>query len=412
MRSAIENRRESSILLHVLRVATAITLFSNTRVAEAVIPSVELFLQTSNNGDDPSTRLLLSHAFYGPELPKQIDSIQVTREALVSPQINNRFLCQNPSDFEIDPSIQESTKGAWMIVPRGGCTYEYKTWIAQSVYAAKGIIIYNTLSSRYSFNETNGNTLWPQEYYDYDCDKGRADIPSNELHFFSNSDEAKEVGGAGTGPYDSETNDRLLTGDTVDNLCKIHDASDLRNCQSKRCLVAYGDNATSPAKDVTTVCCAWDIHLNPYPDANLDQNVTIEIPTLFATMEQWGVISGVLETFPSVYISAYSRWRPTFNFSAVLIVLLGVMVAAFAAYRTANDYHIGISKLWQSNKKASTRKNENSQSGNQQQDTLVPRNQTSLAEESLELEPMHALVFLVMSSISLFVLFFFRVSRL
>jgi hypothetical protein len=421
---ARKNIRVFRVSLHLLIAATVIFASSSIRLAEAVIPSVELNLQTNNNDDASPTSLLVSQAFYGPEPPKQTHSGEENQKALIPPPRNNLYLCENPGNYEIDQDVLESTKDAWMIVPRGGCTYEHKTWIAQSIFKAYGIIVYNTLDSRYSFNETNhddhgGNNnseqiLWPVEYHDYDCDNARAEIPSNELHFFSNPDEAKSAGGIGSGPYDFDTNTKLLSGDTVDNLCKMHDENVLRNCPSKRCLVAHEDKtaATPSSSDTTTVCCAWDILLNPYPDADLEKNVTIKIPTLFASMEQWGVISEMMETYPSVTASAYSRWRPTFNFSAALIVMLGVMVAAFAAFRSADDYHIGISKLWKSNKKEPARidaNNRNPSSGGQQQESLVPRNNTSLAEESLELEPIHALLFLVMSSISLFVLFFFKV---
>lgn len=409
--------RESRFLLCPLITATVLFLTSSSiRLAEAVIPSVELSIYTTNGDDAQPTSLLVSQAFYGPLSLEQTgsgDEDKNGRKPLVSAPENNLFLCQNSDDIEIEADFDESTKDAWMVVPRGGCTYEHKTWIAQSVYGAYGIIVYNNLGSRYSFNETE--ILWPLEYHDYDCDNARAEIPSNELHFFSNPDEAMSEAGAGAGPYDFEANDRLLTGDTIDNLCKIHDANGLRNCPSKRCLVAHEDKnttATLHASDTTTVCCAWDILLNPYPDTDLEKKVTIKIPTLFATMEQWGIISEAMEKSTSVTVSAYSRWRPTFNFSAVFIVLLGVAVAAFAAFRSADDYHIGITKLWQSKKMASARNNttnRNAASGIQQEDSLVPRNNASLAEESLELEPIHALLFLVMSSISLFVLFFFKV---
>lgn len=391
--------------------AAALVFFiSSIGLADAVIPSVELTLRTSASGDDDlPTTLLVSEAFYGPEPPVQGKG-DYTPKALVSSPEKNRFLCENPKDIDLDNEFTESTKGAWMVVPRGGCTYEHKTWVAQSVYQAHGIIVYNTLGSKYSFNETTDEILWPTEYHDYDCDNARAEIPSNELNFFSTPNDATSTG---NGPYDFETNDPLLTGDTVDNLCKIHDANSLRNCPSKRCLVAHQDdskNATLAAnKDTITVCCAWDILLNPYPDAGLDKNVTIQIPTLFASMEQWGIISGVMESSSSVTISANKRWRPTFNFSFVVIVLLGGFVAAFAAFKSADDYHIGISKLWQPKTQKMGRNNNSNRNSAQQQDRLVPRSNSSLAEESLELEPIHALMFLVMSSISLFVLFFFKV---
>ena len=406
---------ESSLLLPAL--IGAIFSVVDFRLTEAVIPSAELFFHAKSNDNDWQTPLMLSQAMYGPDPPNKGGTGGDDQKSLVSSPASNIFLCQNSDRLEIDREVLESTKDTWMVVPRGGCTYEQKTWIAQSIYEAHGIIVYNTLGSRYSFNETDSAIAWPLEHHDYDCDNAQAEISSNELHFFSGIDEANAALGVGAGPYDFKTNDQLLTGDTVDNLCKIHDANDLRNCPSKRCLVAHDHNysVTKPTSDTVKVCCAWDILLNPYLDTNLDQNVTIEIPTLFASMEQWDVISGVMETSSSVTVAVYSRWRPKFNLSAALIVILGVMVASLAALLSANDYHIGISKLRQSKKNELTGTNavqRNPSSGNEQPGILVPQNHALMGEESLELEPIHALLFLVMSSISLFVLFFFKVRSL
>eukprot|EP00536_Pseudo-nitzschia_multiseries_P007189 jgi/Psemu1/195021/e_gw1.166.109.1 len=166
-----------------------------------------------------------------------------------------------------------------------------------------------------------------------------------------------------------------------------------------------------------TVCCAWDIRLNPYKDIDLDKNVTITIPTLFATTEQGDIFSEAItmETdSSSLTITVYSRWRPAYNFSAVLIVLLGVAVAALASYRSAGDYHFAAFKLWKNATKGgggdNTALQPRSGSGfNAPGQSLVPRTNSAVSEESLELEPIHAVVFLVMSSISLFVLFFFKI---
>lgn len=388
----------------------------STVVVDAVIPSVEVGLRTTDRGSNSVTTsvLLLSQAYYGPSPPIQNnnsdDDSNNSNKRLVSPPDDNYFLCKEPGDAMIDREVLESTKGAWMLVPRGSCTYEYKTWTAQTIYEASGVIVYNTLESRYSFNGTDSSILWPMEYHDYDCTNARAEIPSNNLAFFSSPSEANSK--SQNGPYDFRTNDPLLSGDTFDNLCKLHDANDLRNCPSKRCLVAHDYDTTT--SDTTTVCCAWDIRLNPYPDVDLENNVTVTIPTLFATMEQGDIFrEAMAESSSSLTIGVYSRWRPAYNVSAVLIVLLGAAVAAFASFRSADDYHYGAFKLW---KKASRDKSRNAKgSGNsggrqsERQDTLVPRNNNPLSDESLELEPIHALMFLLMSSISLFVLFFFKI---
>mmetsp|Transcript_45742 Transcript_45742/g.50986 ORF Transcript_45742/g.50986 Transcript_45742/m.50986 type:complete len:789 (+) Transcript_45742:81-2447(+) len=402
----------------------AIFLSSFLMGVDAVISTAELLIWSSNSNDD-STKLSVSQASYGPKAPTQNDSNSDDddRQRLVSPPANNPFLCQDADDVVINQEILESTKGAVMIIPRGGCTYEHKTWIAQTLYEASGVIVYNTLASRYTFNETDGVTIiWPLEYHDYDCDKAMAEIPSNELHFFSNADEVKKKTG-GSSPYDWGENDQSLTGDTVDNLCKTHDENKLQNCPSKRCLVAHNssDDEKTTA-DTTTVCCAWDLRLNPFADAKIDKNITITIPTIFATMEQGDILLKAMAKSQSsndglVTVSIHSFWRPAYNLSAVLIVFWGVMVAGIAAYQSADDYHVGISKLWRGKEKNSTYNinsnpasavSDGNEKDNQQQESLVNRG-NSLSDESLELEPIHALGFVIMSSISLFILFFFKI---
>lgn len=413
------HHRRSCLLIGVV----ALCLSSVLIMVDAVLPTVELLLMTNSKKNmDVSATLLVSQAFYGPIAPTQKDStsdVEDDRRRLTTPLAENSFLCFDAAtaDEGVNQQVVDSTEGTWMVVPRGGCTYEHKTWIAQSLYKAAGVIVYNTLASRYTFNETDNTTIiFPVEYHDYDCNNAKAEIPSNELKFFSSKLEAEEKTNLQTSPYNVKINDPLLAGDTVDNLCKIHDENALRNCPSKRCVVAANKTSND---DTTTVCCAWDMLLNPYPDDTIDKNVTI--PTIFATMEQGDIILKAMAKAQgdgSVTVSIHSRWRPGYNLSAVLIVLFGVFVAGFAAFRSANDYQVGISKLWKGIKKDPTRNinsnpasavgDGNGEDTQQQHESLVTRS-NSLADESLELEPMHAVVFLVMSSFSLFILFFFKV---
>ena len=106
----------------------------------------------------------------------------------------------------------------YLLVPRGHCTFEAKARSAQRL-GATGVIIYNTLESRYGIIDKNkgsdsnswddyygqpknvpdfGNTIWPRNRIDYECgtsasgNKGeyhphkagiRAEIPVNQLDF-------------------------------------------------------------------------------------------------------------------------------------------------------------------------------------------------------------------------------------
>lgn len=240
--------------------------------------------------------------------------------------------------------------------------------------------------------------FWPVAKRDYDCDKGKAEIASNLLNFDNPL------------PYNSVQNDPLLTGSSQDNLCKLHDANDLHNCASQRCLVAHDEyNATT--SDTITVCCAWDMPLEPIPDRDLHYNITITIPTLFLTMQQGAQLQETALQYSLSQAVIYSRWKPAYNPSSLLIWMLGVFVAALAAYGSASDYQGHIQKWLYKLRQRRRQQLQHEMGGtsSQQQQAPPPRTSSSLQDETLELEPIHALFFVIMASTSLLVLFFFKV---
>ena len=202
-------------------------------------------------------------------------------------------------------------------------------------------------------------------------------------------------------PYNSEHNDPILSGDTDDNLCRLHSPDSLQGCESKRCLLVDYD----PEETYTKACCAWDLHLWLYNDAEFQKEVSI--PAIFVTMEQSEKLIDSIKQ-GSVTGTLQPRWKPKYNISAFLVWALGVFVATLAAYLSAGDYHLGISKLTKKNgRQIYNRVDESGTSGSE---PLAPRN--PMQEEALELEPIHALAFIVMASSSLFILFYFKVSIL
>lgn len=57
-----------------------------------------------------------------------------------------------------------------LLIPRGGCSFEKKAHNAW-ILGAAGVVIYNTLESRYRSN-SSGAVIYPEEYNDYDCSNG------------------------------------------------------------------------------------------------------------------------------------------------------------------------------------------------------------------------------------------------
>lgn len=377
-----------------------------------------------------------------------------------------------------------------LLVPRGQCSFERKALSAQRL-GASAIIIYGTLSSRYSLNYTNStedcaedschdaktrddgyytqkDVLWPANKYDYDCDMGRASIPSGEM---TKLDFVHLPGGY------NEENDGYLVGTGENNLCVKYNVgtgkeSFLGRCASERCLVT-GKNTTLDDGNINfEACCAWDLHVWLYADSSIPKEVeTVTIPAVYITMEQSAelldMVRGVADSSVSnggepLVLSMYSRYVPKYNFSAVLIWAFGVFVAWVASYRSSVEYRkVGkavmmrrklieeernsdggyrddtdaasnagsVSNSWsrtppnsraveigRSSSKVSTENNDPTVTNEQSEERIIYRAESNAPNaepnedpESLELTASHALGFIVMASTALLVLFFFKI---
>lgn len=361
----------------------------------AVLPRGVVELYDSPSASTSYQSWLASQAFFGPSPPmanrngRDSDSPQIWKLQHV-----NSLLC--------DSSPQESWHNAILVIPRGNCSYQHKAWVAQQGGAA-AVLIYNTLQARYTLNTTSGSSdsdnnndqpssledvIWPSQYYDYDCSKGQAQIPAADLSFDPL-------------PYNAEQNDPLLSGTTNDNLCRLHSSDQLRHCQSNRCYLT--GNATETTRQA---CCAWDLHLYLYPDNQLS-NVTIQIPSLFLTMQQGQELLDLLQS-RTVYGTVAARWKLEYNLSGILIWALGVVVAALGAYLSASDTHAAIRYKLETFRLSPQRSSSSTSTGNARP-SPVPPHRSPLQEETLELQPIHALGFIVMASSSLFILFYFKI---
>jgi signal peptide peptidase-like protein 2B len=352
------------------------------QVVTAILPTAELIV--GGDGSSPYT-LLVSQASFGARLSQNSEESYDLKHT-------DSLLCDNGTD-------SSTYENSILLVPRGDCTYQHKAYQAQNM-GAKAIIIYNNLASRYNINTTKHqgekyptysyqDIIFPEALNDYDCDRAFADIPTSDLKMTPL-------------PYNSDHNDPLLSGDTDDNLCRLYSSTSLQNCNSKRCLVT----SYSPDETHSRACCAWDLHLWLYSD---DSNRTVNIPAVFITMEQGQQLIQTIQKSTNNGITGIlkARWKPKYNPSSFLVWLLGVLVATVAAYCSAGDYHVGISKLTRAPGRRG-RASSQDESAENRPEPLATRN--PMQEETVELEPIHALVFLIMSSSSLLILFYFKVS--
>jgi cytoskeletal protein RodZ len=215
----------------------------------------------------------------------------------------------------IDPLLCEGDYGdvVWtgdiMLVPRGECTFALKAFSAQQM-GATGIIIYNTLESRYGWNDTV--MKYPEAKSDYECANGRSDIDSLTLD---------------PPAYNGSVHDAYLTFSSPDNLCLVDNPS---QCESKKCLV------TGPAdgNGIFEGCCAWDIHMRMGGNASFDEEVN-EMVAVYITMRQ----ADDFLSFPqNTLVTIEKRPNPRFNVSAILLWMLATFIVGFAAWYSAKDY--------------------------------------------------------------------------
>jgi len=233
---------------------------------------------------------------------------------LRKPPSNNPLLCNTKTEASSEGTYASD---AILLTPRGNCSFELKTRIAQS-YGAAGIFIYNNLQSRYRWNETFGRVEYPVNQQDYECSNGHDELSNFPL------DPPK---------YQTSVHDPLLTLRNAANLCSI----DGDQCPSGRCLVI------GPAQsNITTACCAWDITTTMNYDSSLSDNDAPTIFAIFLTMTQADLFL-TLQEGTQFYVS--EREYPNFNASSFLLWLMATAIVAFAAWHSAGDYRRAKYKL-------------------------------------------------------------------
>ena len=384
--------------------------------------------------------------------------------------------------------------GTVMLVPRGSCTFERKALSAQRL-GASAIAIHGSLQSRYILNTTEplgpnatdaerkrertdeaegrkcwgrectiDDVLWPGDRYDYDCSYGRAMVPTSVLSF-------------NPLPYNGYENDPRLSGTAAEgNLCAINAADDsgtegggsvgggedsfADRCESSRCLLT-GKRGTGPDGGTTMeACCAWDLHIWLYDDPMLSDPTAdvvkfepVKIPAFYVTIAQGDdLLASVASAASSpssggqgVSAVMYSRYKPEYNPSALIIWAMGVFVAALAAWISASEYRdegrrvavlrevraeiaavadrggavpggrgLPRRRSRSPTKKGDDREDAFDEEGGDAQPggaAVAPyhRHQSAMSEESMELNIYHAFGFIITSSCSLLVLFYFKI---
>lgn len=363
--------------------------------------------------DGSSYTLLASQASFG-EYPAE-GAASNKKHRLAMPPSDNLLLCENVTSSQQNDAAFE---GSAILVPRGTCSFEFKAWIAQQM-GASGIIVYGALASRYSLNETKyinqtnpdytvDDIVYPKNLNDYDCSKGNANIPASAIQLEPL-------------PYNTPVNDPVLSGSKPSNLCQANSADGLEQCPSKACLLT---GKTNDKTSTMEACCAWDLHIWLYNDPQVAKvtQAPVKIPATYVTLAQAQQLMQDFEKDSQIYVTIYSRSRPNYNFSSILIWMLGVLVAALAAYLSADDIHRMMRKVLRKQERrakkiaAAEAAASNSSSEPSEDDASAVQHHQSTPplhmEESLELNMWHALGFVVMASSGLMILFVFKIYKI
>lgn len=395
---------------------------------DAVVPTLTLDI-LANENTLLVQRMMLSQSLFGP-VPKQQQqpwknrSISTTTSTytLTYPpdDTTNGLLCETNSSSVASDQVLLPPNSI-LLVPRGVCTFQTKVIQAQKLGAA-AVLIYGTLASRYTLNATSttsssrsssnekeiqsvvsdatGTIVYPLDKYDYDCNNGETWIDTKQLSVDWTQNPAVLV-------------NSYTIHQEINNLC-LHQIKNPTQCNSQSFLLTGNVSATNTWQ----VCCAWDLSIWLYPDTTTETMDPIRIPSAYMTMRQFSDLIQIQSTYDSIpynnnnsnptvlTASLYARWRPSYNPSAMLIWLLGTVVATIAAYTSASDYHTKITKVIQ--EQHEQRPDSNTATTGQSHENQT-RSNTVGGDEILELTAVHAALFVVMASTSLLVLFYFKI---
>jgi len=243
-----------------------------------------------------------------------------------------------------------------MLVPRGECSFERKAYAAKHFYGAKGILIYDRLAARYTWNETTNRVNFPRAISDYECGNGNA-VMHNLTLDPPMYDETKLDPLLGlTTKMTTKTETRIGVTNNEDSLGQGSNAGstvgmttncDLTNtalnpCESNLCLVtSHTENSTK-----YPVCCAWDIPFS-MPEADDAKNLdTSNIFAVFLTIRQSELIfkSDLLSFKSDVSIETRGS-HSAFNTTYIFMWMWGTLVTMIGAWYAAGDYRSFGAKL-------------------------------------------------------------------
>ena len=292
----------------------------------AVIGVLHLLLLIPSEGKEPDAELYVNNKLYRATYGDFGSRAKFTGLSLTATPPTDILLCGNDTTTSVSgPNTNTNTGSSEstftdlsvLLVPRGECSFEYKLQRALS-WGAMGVIIYNTLESRYNWNETSGEVVYPKPRVDYDCSLGSTMLQNV--------------------PFDLDP--PAYNGSDIDRYCNQKSPDNMfsaTSCASGRCLIAY-----KAADYDFQACCAWDIHVDMSQDLDLPKSTaTDEGLAIFVTMAQSDELLQQIGSQAAVQ----PRHYPVFNASSLILWMLAVAITAFASWNSASEYRQARNRL-------------------------------------------------------------------
>ncbi|KAL7520540.1 hypothetical protein ACHAWX_005265, partial [Stephanocyclus meneghinianus] len=301
-------------------------------------------------------------------LPSGYSSFQVDEPPVADPLLCNE--AKGLSNYlspvgSVDVQDMGSLYKKYVLVPRGQCSFEAKARSAQRLGAA-GIMIYNTLKSRYELIDPStahsddsypdwGNIKWPEDRADYECGDHSArdgiglrfEVQTTSLHWNPPPYADNNLMHGWVNDFSWCAKDFESKGGTADEFIKA--------CPSERCLIT-GKNVSEDGS-IMEACCAWDVPVSMQSDGNDDADAVpqskeekIVIPAFFLTMDDGEKLNEmILDAMDSVdlegvgdiyFISVvpYARWYPDFHYSTIVLWTMAVFTVWISCYESASEY--------------------------------------------------------------------------
>ena len=324
----LQSRNDNKLVWMMMMILGFVVGMVNGKIPDAEI-TINGFQVLAAYGDFGSKRTIAGQLQLPPHTDPWLCSIQDNSTVLDSNNNNN-----NNQDSVV------------LLVKRGRCSFEQKTWHAQRL-GAVAVIVYNNLESRYGYNETSNRVIYPKNKMDYEC--GNHDEQKGILRVAVQDPQPQDAFVLDPPAYNTSRHDAFLTMDSPENQCVLPSRM---ACVSQRCLVAQKETVTTTTSSLVveyTVCCAWDIHVGMSPD-DVEHNNANDMVAVFVSMSQYDqVFSSLLSTSQeeeeAIRLTIAARPYPRFNASYFMLWLLGIAITAGASWLSANDYRRANHKL-------------------------------------------------------------------